>query len=98
MDLKPGSATDNVTMDADGSGTQSYADWEILPVAATSTFTTTAPTIVAQSEYTLGGDDVEMGATGLKIDHTPCTAGVAPCFGTANDYCTEKWFVNASLN
>jgi hypothetical protein len=98
MDLKPGSATDNVTMDADGSGTQSYADWEILPVAATSTFTTTAPTIVAQSEYTLGLNDVLMGTAEPKIDHTPCTAGVAPCFGTANDYCTEKWFVNASLN
>ena len=74
MDLKPGSATDNVTMDTDGSGTMSYADWEILPVAATSTFTTTDPTtaIVHQDAYTLGLDDVAMG-TAAEIDHTPCS-------------------------
>lgn len=72
MDLKPGSATDNVTMDTDGSGTMSYADWEILKVAETSTFTTTAPTIVHQDEYTLGLNDVDMG-TAAEIDHTPCS-------------------------
>ena len=72
MDLKPGSATDNVTMDTDGSGTMSYADWEILKVAETSTFTTTAPTIVHQDEYTLGLDDVAMG-TAAEIDYTPCS-------------------------
>lgn len=75
MDLKPGSATDNVTMDTDGSGTMSYADWEILPVAATTTFTTTTPTIVHQDAYTLGLDDVAMG-TAAEIDHTPCTGAI----------------------
>ena len=82
MDLKPGSATDNVTMDTNGSGTMSYADWEILKVAETSTFTTTAPTIVNQDEYTLGNDDVSMG-TAAEIDHTPCT-GTTLVNGFAN--------------